>query len=212
MILKGFREFINESESNATYQDLKLLLELGIAEDITDDVIRLLDQGKLNHAELLDWTKSICDKYKIKDWTLNSEGLVDVNGSVELDNIKLTRLPLRFGRVSGNFWCHNNQLTTLEGAPQWVGGDFDCTWNELTILKWAPQKVGGDFMCSRNYLTTLDGAPKEVRGDFSCSSNRLTSLKGAPNLIGGSFYCNRNPLTSLEGIGEVKGKFYSDIK
>ena len=35
-------------------------------------------------------------------------------------------------RWEGNFYCYNNQLTTLEGAPKEVGGDFDCYNNQLT--------------------------------------------------------------------------------
>jgi hypothetical protein len=38
MILKGFQDFINESQSEATYADLKLLLELGLVQDIANDV------------------------------------------------------------------------------------------------------------------------------------------------------------------------------
>jgi hypothetical protein len=191
MILKGFREFINESQSGATYADLKLLLELGIAEDIQDDMYRLFDQGSISYAELLDWVTQICDKHKIKNWTLNKEGRVDVDGFVNLDDIGLTRLPIRFGKVSGTFDCVNNQLTTLEGAPQ---------------------EVGRNFYCHNNYLTTLEGAPQEVGRNFRCNDNQLTTLEGAPKKVGESFYCYRNQLITLEGIGEVGGQIYSDIK
>jgi len=160
MFLKGFGEFINESESNVTYQDLKLLLELGIAEDIQDDMYRGFNQGSIRYGELLEWVTIICDKYKIEDWTLNSEGWVDVDGDVELANFQLTKLPLRFGKVTDDFWCHRNRLTTLEGAPEVVGGDFSCFNNELTTLEGAPKKVGRDFYCRNNQLTTLEGIGK----------------------------------------------------
>ena len=191
MILKGFKEFINESESSVTYQDLKLLLELGISDDITDDVNRLIDQGKMSNDEIREWVAPICDKYGIQDWSISEEGLVNVDGFADLNYRNLTRLPLRFGTVTGNFWCNHNQLTTLEGAPKWVSRSFYCTDNRLTTLIGAPEKVGGTFRCYNNQLTTLKGAPREV---------------------GWSFHCNNNPLTSLDGIGEVGGKIYSDLK
>ena len=126
MFLKGFGEFINESESNVTYRDLKLLLELGISQDITSDVNRLIDQGKMNQEEILDWVTMICDKYGIDDWSITNYGRVNVYDDVELGNLELTKLPLRFGKVAGDFNCYNNYLTTLEGAPQKVGGTFNC--------------------------------------------------------------------------------------
>ena len=212
MLLKGFKEFINESESSVTYQDLKLLLELGISQDITSDVNRLIDQGKMTHDEIEDWVTPICDKYGIQDWSISDEGLVDVDGSVNLEDLELTRLPLRFGTVTESFWCSANQLTTLDGAPQWVGRSFWCNDNQLTSLEGSPKEVGGGFYCNNNQLTTLKGSPKEVSGSFWSNGNRLTTLKGAPEKVGDSFYCHNNQLTSLDGIGEVEGTIYSDLK
>ena len=191
MILKGFREFINESESSVTYQDLKLLLKLGISQDITDDVDKLIDQGLMSHDEILDWVTPICRKYKIENWLISGDGRVDVNGIVNLNGQVLTRLPLRFGIVTDSFWCIDNQLTSLDGSPR---------------------EVGGSFGCSDNQLTTLEGAPKVVGGSFYCRDNKLTSLNGAPNKVGGNFGCSKNQLTTLDGIGEVGGKVYSDLK
>ena len=99
----------------------------------------------------------------------------------------------------GNINCDNNQLTSLEGAPQKAKGSFYCGNNKLTSLEGAPQEVKGYFDCSNNKLTSLEGAPQEVKGGFYCSNNQLTSLKGAPQKVKGSFYCSNNQLTSLEG-------------
>jgi hypothetical protein len=163
MILKGFLEFINESQSGATYADLKLLLELGIVDDIQDDMYRGFNQGSISYDELLDWVTQICDKYEIEGWTLNSKGSVDVDGWVNLDNKSLTRLPLRFGEISGDFMCSRNYLITLEGSPQEVGGDFSCSHNQLTSLEGAPKEVGESFHCFSNQLTSLEGIG-EVKG------------------------------------------------
>ena len=114
-----------------------------------------------------------------------------------------------FGEITGDFYCTDNQLTSLEGAPQKVGGDFGCSENKLTSLKGAPKKVGGSFNCSRNQLTSLEGAPQIVGEDFNCSRNQLTSLEGAPNYVGGDFDCYMNQLTSLEGAPqEIGGNFW----
>jgi hypothetical protein len=144
-------------------------------------------------------------------WAVNpATGLVDVQGSFDCSNQRLKSLyGIRFGTVEGDFYCYNNQLTTLEGAPQTVEGNFYCFSNELTSLEGAPQTVKGGFSCSSNQLTSLEGAPRTVEGTFSCYNNQLTSLEGAPQTVEGNFYCFGNQLTSLEGAPQtVEGNFY----
>jgi hypothetical protein len=150
-----------------------------------------------------------CKKYNITNWTLNPDGTVDVNDSANLSDQGLSKLPLKFGRVTGNFWCSYNQLTSLEGCPKEIGEDFSCHYNQLTSLEGCPTEIGGDFFCSYNQLTTLEGCQTEIGGSFWCSKNQLTSLEGCPTEIGGSFRCYDNQLTSLEGCPkEISGSFF----
>jgi hypothetical protein len=139
-------------------------------------------------------------------WSLNAEGLVDVEGSFDCSSQGLSDLKgVRFGKVSGDFSCSWNNLTSLVGAPGKVGGDFYCSYNKLTSLEGAPREVRGGFYCSENKLTSLEGSPLEVKGYFDCCNNNLTSLEGAPGKVGGDFKCYRNKLTSLEGAPEEVG-------
>ena len=97
-----------------------------------------------------------------------------INGSVFLDNMYLKQLPpglLNDVYVFGDFDCHDNRLTSLEGAPTYVSGDFVCYYNNLTSLVGSPHSVSGDFNCRNNRLTSLEGAPRRVGGDFNCRSN-----------------------------------------
>jgi len=159
-------------------------------------------------------------------------GLYDCNGDVKVEKDLVSpdgKLIIKFGVVKGDFKCNNNELTSLEGAPQKVGGSFicydnkltslegtpkevgryfDCIGNELTSLAGAPQKVGGDFKCSENFLTSLAGAPQEVGGNFYCNDNKLASLEGAPQEVGGNFDCRYNQLTSLEGAPQKVGGYF----
>jgi hypothetical protein len=151
----------------------------------------------MNYLRLFENFKgidSICKEYEIKNYTINPDGSVDVDGDVVLSYCGLTKLPLKFGKVTGYFFCYRNQLTTLEGSPREVGGGFYCDNNQLTALEGSPREVGGDFYCHRNQLTTLEGGPREVGGDFYCSNNQLTTLEGAPREVGGDFYCSDNPI------------------
>ena len=129
-------------------------------------------------------------------WTLNpTTGLVDVAGNFVCYEQDFKGV--KFGVIEGGFDCSNNNLTSLEGAPQHVGGNFYCSNNHLTSLKGAPQHVERGFYCYNNHLTSLEGAPQHVGGDFDCSNNHLTSLEGAPQHVGGRFVCSDNPVSKL---------------
>jgi hypothetical protein len=76
--------------------------------------------------EFLDEVVSVGGK-----WTLNSEGKIDVDGSVWFINTNLTKIPVEFGRVSASLYCYDNNLTSLEGCPDEVGGNFSFKSNNL---------------------------------------------------------------------------------
>ena len=150
-------------------------------------------QGTLTQ-EQKDWL----DKFTEGTWRVNpSTGLVDVDGDFNCRGWDLQNLMgVRFGRVSEDFFCSYNQLTSLEGAPQEVGGSFSCVSNNLTSLEGAPQEVGKGFWCTNNKLTSLEGAPQEVGRSLYCSSNQLTSLKGIP-FVNGDINLDPNPIWKL---------------
>ncbi len=149
--------------------------------------------------------RAICQKYEIENYIINEDGSIDVDGSVKLTNMYLTKLPLKFRNVTGYFACNYNLLSSLEGCPKSVGDTFYCWHNQLTSLKGCPKLVGNDFRCDYNQLTSLEGAPQSVGGYFMCESNQLTSLEGCPEKVGGGFFCGYNNLTSLEGCPESVG-------
>lgn len=107
--------------------------------------------------------KDICEKYRIRNYTINPDGSIDVDGDVNLSAFNFIssdiwiNIPIRFNKVSGYFDCSYNELTSLEGCPKYVGGNFNCTGNELISLKRCPKFVGRNFYCSLNPLESLDG-------------------------------------------------------
>ena len=73
-------------------------------------------------------------------------------GNVDLSDLYLKQLPeiLKDVSINGHFFCSNNNLTSLDGAPNTVGEDFYCGDNKLTSLTGAPKTVGGHFYCNDN--------------------------------------------------------------
>ncbi len=102
----------------------------------------------------------ICAKYGIRQYTINDDMSISVNGNVDLSDKNLKSIPIKFKEVTGHFSCSHNQLTSLEGCPETVGGGFSCNNNQLTSLKYCPETVGGDFWCSYNQITNFDGLPE----------------------------------------------------
>ena len=116
---------------------------------------------------LTDEQREFLDKYIRGTWSMNSEGLVDVWGGFYFYTERIEDfLGIRFGKVSGYFYCLGNQLRTLEGSPREVGEDFHCYGNQLKTLEGSPREVGGSFYCSGNPLISLEGAPEVIKGQF----------------------------------------------
>ena len=66
----------------------------------------------------------VCNRYEIKNYTINDDLSIDVNGNVNLAYRRLEYLPLKFNYVGVDFICSNNKLESLKGCPQTVGGGF----------------------------------------------------------------------------------------
>lgn len=106
-------------------------------------------------------------------------GLIDVYGDVKITNTNRQKLPLKFGKVTGDFHCSSNLLTTLKNSPYHVGGSFNCKNNKLKSLKYGPKYVGGDFYASGNILNNLNGCPDKIGGKLTiCSSLKSIDLGG----------------------------------
>jgi hypothetical protein len=224
-----------------------MLRERHTIKDISKNMKRIKSYQKFrnklfeNNSEI----EAICQKYFIENYTINPDGSIDVDGDVILTknrpigssyiDFKLDKLPLKFRKVTGDFDCRSNKLTSLEGAPEYVGGVFDCSHNQLETLEGGPKEVVKgyicwnnklkslegcaqiigtpenlvDFNCSMNQLTSLVGMPQEICASVSCGSNKLKDLTGCPKKIWGSLSCDKNQIESLQGAPDYIGTDFS---
>ena len=110
--------------------------------------------------------------------------------------------------IPGDFYCHDNELDSLEGMPENVLGGVDCEKNNLRDLKGCPLSVGRSFICKNNKITTLEYTPKYIRGDFDASNNRITNLKGIEDslhTLKGKFILSNNPISAnISGLLKIK--------
>jgi len=182
--------------------------------------------------EQSDWLENICSNKT--EWSINpNTGLVDVNGNFDCSSLNIKDFKgIRFGTIKGDFFCGDNELTSLDGSPRYVKGKFSCSGNKgITTLEGGPLKVGVGFYCVNNSITNLVGSPIMVGdGYFNCSNNMITSLVGSPKNFEGDFTCSnnlienfigtpeklnfldfrKNNIISLEGFPKIKNNFYPD--
>jgi hypothetical protein len=147
------------------------------------------------------------DSMDIKNYSINSDLTVDVDGMVAISLKNLTFIPVQFGVVKGDFYCSHNRLVSLKGSPKIVD-NFTCNDNRLTSLEFSPEIVGDSMDCFNNQITSLKGMPLKIQGYFDAKNNHIQTLEGLSHQIGGNIRLNHNRLTSLFGAPEkVDGSF-----
>ena len=90
------------------------------------------------------------DSNRIKNYTINDDLTVDVDGCVDISEKDFKRIPVKFEKVTGSFWCSNCvRLISLKGCPSSVGGSFWCeNCTSLISLDGCPMLVDGYFWCT----------------------------------------------------------------
>jgi hypothetical protein len=81
--------------------------------------------------EQINFLNKVCGGRK--NWKMN-KGKVDFvsSGAVDMENMNLTEIPIKFGVVGGSFFCGINNLTTLKNCPDYIEGNFYFPGNNLT--------------------------------------------------------------------------------
>ena len=160
---------------------VKLFEEFRLNEDVNEELQLITNPAEVEQW-LLDNLVGVKDsngdiRLKPNTYKVDSNGLVDVKANVYMGNMNLDIIPIQFRKISGNFWCNDNNLTSLKGLE-------------------SLESVGGWFSCSNNNLTSLKGLEnlEQVGDNFWCNDNNLTSLKGLDNLesLGRSLWCGNN--------------------
>lgn len=169
---------------------------------------KLFLENKQSNEEI----DSICKKYRIENYTINEDGTVDINGDVDLSFLGLSKLPLKFGKVSGNFSCGYNKLISLEGSPKWIGEDFECSFNELKTLEGGPETIIGNYSFSYNCLINFKGFPEDYDGRVNFSRNPISKLlKNIPEDKVSKFIYWCNELNVIDDKANVNEEWLEEV-
>ena len=165
----------------------------------TQEIKAILDSG--GEAQTKEQLIALLDYFDIVSYDLNDDLSVDVHQRVNLSAKKLKMIPIKFGKVVGNFDCSSNQLTSLKNSPKVVTRDFICDDNkELKSLVGGPEEVGGyQYICDNTGISSLKGVPPDFTGTLSVSKSKsLTTLEGCPTTLA-RLHADSCSLKSLEG-------------
>lgn len=174
---------------------------------------------KWTKRKIINWL----ERMDIKNYIVHDNGIVDVEGNVDISECNLKVIPVQFGHVSGQFSCARNKLSSLQGSPlhvtklvacdnkitslRYCSEDLeflDCSYNKLSNLKFCPSKLK-ELLCSVNQIRSLRHTPTSLH-TLDCSRNSLISLKHCPSPLN-IFLCTMNALKTLKYCPVVKDKF-----
>lgn len=204
---------------------------------ITKDYPIRFDEA-MNNTE--DGVAELCELFEIPNYEIIKSydgyvvsvgaGKYKSNNTVDLSDLGLVELPLRFLEVNGVFDISNNDLVTLDGCPEVVCW-FDCSHNHIEDLELGPiefykqqEIIKGSGRSTRNSGKKL--GPDYYTGYYNCSYNNIRSWSGLPNVIN-HLVCDHNPAKftmedwqdSVSGeAGQIlpprylNGKYFSDVK
>jgi hypothetical protein len=114
------------------------------------DIGKSEDRNKpaMNAGET-DWTKKFLARPDVREVDIASNeymhfNVFDVHGDLDIEQ-QFGKIPVRLGRIYGNFDCSHIGLETLENGPIEVDGNYICAGNNLRDLKGIAEQIGGDF-------------------------------------------------------------------
>ena len=116
-------------------------------------------------------------KEKLKQMNIKflQQEVIDVNLELDASFMDIDAKFVKIKKVNGSVMLSGSQWTEI---PEWlkdvkISGDFDCSDNKLSSLKNCPQDIEGSFWCSFNKLTSLEGCPKILKRSIHCFDNKV---------------------------------------
>ena len=137
-MIKTYSQFLNEGKSDLGY---------------------MTDKKKI--ANWLEGNTNILTYWE--EFIINDDFTVDIKSTNLMLYYRpdIKTLPIKFGKIYGDFQISSNSLTSLKNCPYFVDGDFNCNQNYLTSLEGIPKKITGGISLFNNPLTSLVFAPKD---------------------------------------------------
>ena len=141
-----------------------------------------------------------CEKFDIEYYDINDDMSIDVDEDVYIRFGLMSKLPINFNIVYGDFICNQITLKTLKGCPKEIHGDFDASSNRLKDLQYCPKYVEGCVFLYNNQINNLK--------HFFLNTGRLflseNNIRTFDNLSDRIFDIRNNPVNPLWDLFQDK--------
>ncbi len=116
-------------------------------------------------------------------WSRTKNGEYNTRVDIDMENMGISEIPIKFKKCKKYFSCGHNNLTTLKNCPDWVGGEFFINNNNLENLDYFPQHIGSKIYLQGNNLTEYFKNIKEEDFKFWHKLDWESTLQDYPFLI-----------------------------
>jgi hypothetical protein len=185
-MIKNFNEYFSESLTNPEKAEIAARCRaLGIIKfSINDD-----KSINVNDDVLLNGDRWIREDGRVYGRGRSRSG----DASKLIRPEKLTKIPIKFNIVKGDFNISNNSLISLENCPKIVERNFICSQNKLESIDFFPDKVGKIERHPTYHTESMTG------GGIYFNNNNIYNLYGMnvhSNAIG-MFNIQSNPIEEI---------------
>jgi hypothetical protein len=148
--------------------------------------------------------KQLAEYFYIKGThTVSSKGVVNVKGDVTYTPDHAQQfprsLPVKFGKVTGDFWAgHEKGLQNWTNFPEEIGNVLYASQTDIKDLINSPRKVGS-LLLQNSPIESLKGMPS-VSHHMDLGGCLLKNLQGMTRPVTGYVSVINNPLESLDGF------------
>lgn len=145
--------------------------------------------------------------WNVKRFKIHPDGTVDVTGSLMIRSENFTKLPITFGKITGDFTVVNcNKLISLENFPHSVKNFFVSFCDNITSLEGFPTEVRGiTELAQLGGITSFKGLSETLFSDklrFSSCKNIGPDFQGLPTGLVHFEMSNCSSIKSLKGLPE----------
>ena len=190
-IIKLLNEIKNGNLTYTSLSNKNKVRVMSIMEGRIQDDMKMLPFIK-DKKFIQEWL----DYYEIKNYTIQDDGTVDVDGNVYIHGRKLTDIMVKFGKVTGDFIIIKTELSNMNNLPT------DCPHivlddNNIRTIKNIPYNCW-DLSLNDN---KIDFMPNLQEYDnlqiLHLAHNKIEKISPThPNLL--VFYIDNNKLTNLK--------------
>lgn len=156
----------------------------------------------------MDAIKYFLNTKYIRNYTIEADGTVNVNGDVHITGCGagMPHLPVTFGEIKGNFSTEDVAFSSFKGFPNKVTGHV--TIKRAIIVDdyvGFPSFIGGLALIKNIKAKSLNGFPKYIAGRAEITISGNKHSLGEVGEFGSSLYLNVEdaPLSSLDGLQET---------